>query len=113
MRGKEGNSTNPMKFLPLHFVKDNCPENFCNKNSSKLDKKVGIKIPTYADFGMVNLDPTRLSRKVGMALPNLSRPYLVDNRVSTSLQCFLNNFIKNICADELWDVYVIAVSVLS
>ena len=24
MRGKEGNSTNPTKFLPLHFVKDNC-----------------------------------------------------------------------------------------
>ena len=23
MRGKEGNSTNPTKFLPLHFVKEN------------------------------------------------------------------------------------------
>ena len=23
VRGKEGNSTNPTKFLPLHFVKDN------------------------------------------------------------------------------------------
>ena len=22
--GQEGNSTNPTKFLPLHFVKDNC-----------------------------------------------------------------------------------------
>ena len=67
MRGKEGNSTTPTKFLPLHFVKDkpsckdpqfelklNAQETFIGAN-----KKVVTKLSRRAFFDCEKCIPSR------------------------------------------------------
>ena len=60
MRGKEGNSTNPTKFLPLHFVKDKRTIKAMAFSKNEIDIVVGVFKAWYYVPNLQNLNDLML-----------------------------------------------------